>query len=504
MAIKKSARLVHAPGIHPGLMEKIRDAEKAELRGELPRELGGAQKITRPTIDVSTETRLKQTKTTGLVDGAQALGVDGRDILAKQAPFRPGEDLDEIWDTLSEGDKIRAGGVERFRLEMESTLRRRIPAWKKPHHIGGRLDQRNLDRLVGNLVAKIDGSASLLASDSRALMVTFFKQTAWVISVCLRQKIIAGITARELSDILNDWCDKLIYQELASRERAMGDRGVRRILGNVQFSDVLYDGFARDPTCSPKERLLARLIHVHQDLGYTAYAARVSFRGGRMHRAYSARIFSDELNRYRSLFTHSELNLAMHAIATHSLPELPFAHHRVMALVRVVDHLAPFAQYRIYKHFEDHKHLNPFLEAMRDAVTLRDWEAFIHAKQRFFAELPTTFDEPILVADLMASIAPFEKMFEPVDLGPWAGEATKLGIDFTENASGIVHATIRSESFAERFQILFDVQQSQLAAVARKSGVKISSFPEVRELRFAVQQADSSDAPGYGALLLKR
>jgi S-adenosylmethionine:diacylglycerol 3-amino-3-carboxypropyl transferase len=63
-------------------------------------------------------------RTIGLVDGKHMQGVDPREDLADQAGYLPGVDLDEVWDELSENQKIRAGSVERFRLELDTTIRR--------------------------------------------------------------------------------------------------------------------------------------------------------------------------------------------------------------------------------------------------------------------------------------------------------------------------------------------------------------------------------------------
>ncbi|MEE8410285.1 MAG: hypothetical protein V3T05_11810, partial [Myxococcota bacterium] len=352
MTIKKSVHPRQLPGIHPGLEQRLRDAEAAELRGETPRSLDEAHKITRPSLEATLPERKIQARTIGLIDPAHRTGQDGLAELADAAAFLPGTDLDAVWDTLNEADKIRAGATERFRLEMEAGLRQAAMPWEAPYRLGGRLDARALKRSMGNIMAEIEAYDYLLAPDSRRLLDTFVDETRKTIETCLRQKAIQGLESVAMHDILRDLVHKLIYQELASRRRAMGDRGIRRICGNIELAERVYAQLEHLPGFQPRQRLMMRIIHVHQDLGHTSYAARVSYRGGKLHRAYGARIFTDELNRYRTLLNQKELETSRSAVATHSSEEFPFTQSRVLALVRAIDHLAPFAPHRVYKHLE--------------------------------------------------------------------------------------------------------------------------------------------------------
>ena len=333
--------------------------------------------------------RRAQVRTIGLVDPAYRAAEDGLARIAEQEPFRPGVDLDDIWDTLGEADKIRAGAVERFRLEMEASLRLAAKPWQAPHLLGGRLDARALKRGLDNLAAEIAALEYMLAADSRALLARFVSETHKLLEQCLRQRAVQGIESAAMYDILRDLVHKLIYQELTSRRRGMGDRGIRRISGNIELADKVYEQLKRLPGYSPRQRLLMRIIHVHQDLGYTAYAARSSYRGGRLHRAYGARIFTDEINRLRVLLTHQELQLVRSAVATHSSEELPFAAMRVPALVRAIDHLAPFAPFRVYKHLEAIEGASDYLDDLLERARAGDMQRYCAAKDalaRFLAE----------------------------------------------------------------------------------------------------------------------
>ncbi len=476
------------------MQQRLREAEEAEQKGETPRLLDGAQRVLRPTPEASSLDRKAQVRAIGLVDPAYRAAQDGLAALAQADAFKPGVDLDKIWDTLSEAEKIRAGAIERFRLEMETTLRITARPYTVPHKLGGRLDARNLKRANDNLRSEIDAYSYLLAPDSYQLLLRFVDETHRLIDVCLRQRAIQGVDVVVLYDILRDWVQKLVYQELVSRKRGMGDHGIRRIISNIDLGDQLHAQLKRLPDYSPRERLLMRLIHVHQDLGYTAYAARVSFRGGKLHRAYGARIFNDDLNRYRSLFAHTELETARVAVATHSSEELPLMQMRVVALVRAVDHLAPFGLYRVYKHLETVPHASDYLDDLVERARNAEHERFAAAHAALGQLLVEVGMAPALRDDLLAAFRPFAVGAELVDLGAWAGQVNDLKLDL--NGNGAVFAKLNPDPFALRYQLLFDAQQEQLVRLVKACEQPVEPFPQEPLLKLT--------RPSLGSLILTR
>ena len=492
MVIRKSVH-PQAPPIHPGLAQKLREAVEAEARGETPRSTPSAQKVLRPSLEASTEARVRQVRTIGLIDPAYR-GADGKQAIAERAPFRPGVALDDVWDELGEAEKIRAGAVERFRLELEAALADASRPHVPPHKIGGRLDARNLRRAEDNIGAEIDALRHLLAEDARALLDRFVRETRELLESCLKQRAVQGLDAPTAYGLLRDLVHKLLYQELVSRGRGMGDRGIRRILGNVQLAEHVYAQLRRRPDFNIRDRLLMRITHVHQDLGFTAYAARVSFRGGKLHRAYGARIFTDEMNRYRPLLTHDELDQVRVAVATHSHEELPFSATRFLALVRAVDHLAPFAPHRVYKHLESLPGAADYLDDLLARARAGDVDRYLAAKEAFGGFLDRGPLAGPLAADILAAFRPFERQAELVDLGALAGEVRELRLDLA--APGVLTAVLEKDDFAFRYQALFDLQQEQLTRLASATGVSPEQLRGASRLRFA--------KPGSGALEIER
>ncbi len=492
MTIKKTVIGRGLPRIHPGLEQKLREAEDAEKKGRRVRTYDGIQRVTRPSLDASTEERAWQARTIGLVDPQYKLEGDALQPLAEQAAFRPGQDLDKIWDDLAEAEKIRAGATERFRLEMESALTRAGKELKEPHRIGGRLDARNLKRSAENVQAYVASFAEILAPDSYGLLLRFVEETRATLDTAMRQQAVQGVDAVFTYDLVRDLAKKLVYQELVSRRRGMGDRGIRRILANIQLGESLYAQLVPMGLATVRHRIMMRIIHVHQDLGHTAYAARVSFRGGRLHRAYGARIFVDETNRFRPLLTPGELDLVRAAVATHSSEELPFASEMVLAVVRATDHLAPFAPHRVYKHLEGVPGVTDYLDDMLARAREGDGVRYANIRSSLRRYLAESTDLPeTLRDDIIADFRPVDKGADFIDIGPMAGEVTGLSIEpRARGMSGRVLAQVTYDEFTAKYQGLFDHQQDQLTRLARTTRVDLDRASD--QVSFAVM--------GYGAL----
>ncbi|MEM6533172.1 MAG: hypothetical protein AAF654_11135 [Myxococcota bacterium] len=484
--IKKTATPRGLPAVHPGLQQKIREAEDAERSGRTPRRmLADLQKILRPTLDAREAIRKAQARTIGLIEPVYRAEADGLLEIADMPAFRPGANLDELWDTLSEQEKIRAGATERFRLELEATLKRAAKPWNPPHVIPKTLSGRILRHLAENSRSYAAAFDDLIAPDAYALLLRFIDETEELIRVAMRTGDLSGVGGNDMEELLRDLTQKLIYQELISRRRAMGDRGIRRICANIDLADQIYAPLIEQRKATLRDRLLMRVVHVHQDLGHTAYAARMSYRGGKLHRAYGARIFTDEMNRYRPLLTGPELTLARAAVATHADPSLPFSETLVLALVRAVDHLAPFAPHRAFVQVRDVPAIEEFLGDLVDRVNRGDREQFVAAKNAFGQYLAYESElSPVLLEDVLAGFRPFERMADPLDLGEAAGTVDQL--EFSPDGAGTLTATVRHDPFIKKYQILFDAQQEQLMRLVRQSGARFD--PEAPEMDLGTEE----------------
>ena len=459
------------------MQQKLREAEEAERTGSRPRRYDTAQKIIRTPPTTGEVSRLAQIRTLGLIEPFARANADGLAALVKEGvpiDHAAAENLDAHWDGLSEAQKIRLGATERFELEATFILDEASLGHALPHKLSGRLEARNHDRLDTNLGAYIANFDHLLAPDSRIQLRSFLQTCRELVAEGQKERVIRGINAEVLSDILFDWTKKLIYQELVSRQRGMGDRGIRRAYQNLAVTQGIYEFLRKSGSFDVKQELLARMVAVHQDLGHTAFAARMSYRGTKMHRAYSARLFEDARNRLRPMFRHAELEAGATIVATHSTPRFPLMEQIVLALVRMSDHLVPFMPGRIGLHFRDHPSAHPYLEDMLNRATGGDIDGYLRAKEALADQLASLELDRSLRADMMAAFRPIERMADPLGTAALHGTITSTRL-ITQSPGGL-ECTLSREPFAQRYSALFGEQQELLWRLAESCGLNLDQL----------------------------
>ena len=97
--------------------------------------------------------------------------------------------------------------------------------------------------------------------------------------------------------------------------------------------------------------------------------------------------------------------------------------------------------------------------------------------------------------DILAAFRPFERLADPIDLGPWAGTIAAVEVDL-ERPPGQVVVTLAPDEWARRYQVLFDYQQDQLLRLLRATGTTPTALASARELVCQVE--------GHGRLVLLR
>ena len=395
--------------------------------------------------------------------------------LAKQAPFRPGENLDDIWDSLSEEQKVQAGATERFRLEFEATIASALKNWQPPHQIGGRLDARALGRSQHNIENLIDECQFLLAPDSSELLERFNRENHALVDTCLKQRTLQGVPALDMHIILEDWVKKLIYLELVSRQRRQGDRGIRYVYGLIEHGEQFLKTFKAYPDFTPKEQFCLRLIQVHQNLGFTAYAARCSYRGGKLYRAYGARIFTDEINRYRQVLTHKEAELIRNAIVTQRTPEFPFQEERVLAAARLAYFLSPFNPYAVHLRIQNVTDALDYLQDMRERIENNDLSGLQAAQDAFarFLRDDANLSQP-LSEDMMAAFFPYTLSQEALQNTLLNGITNDL--NFADDHTSLT-LKIGCSEYQDQYNTLFAIGQERIKELLELGQAKENNNP---------------------------
>jgi hypothetical protein len=473
------------PPASPALMGKIHQAEKAQ-QAEQATEAHEAQEVKEVSLDAppskgADDVEPKKFKNQGIrgptfqpigmdPKQAQALGVlvlgddDGLDKITAE------QQIDDIWFSLSDKQRVVIGRAERFRVELEQKLLRMARSRMVPQIVKGQLSARLLERAKQNAKMELSRYEHLLSDDSRALVERFVEETSALIEASYRHDLIRGAPAEDLSDVQTDLVRKLVYQEMQSRLRRMGDRGIRHIIGSIDIQERIFDAMQGVVEMTPRDRFVGRVVQVHHDLGYTCHAAQVSYQAGRMHRHYSARIMNDEWNRYRRVMFSKDLQRVRDAVALHAHLDFELHEDLFASAVRIADHLMPFQNHWTHPRFAEVAGADALAQAFLDSVKTGDREQMQAPLREIYAAVnkhqgfSMNFKE-----DLLSGLRPFDRGAFTVDLGKLGGSFAGARYDAKDK---VLEVALKPEPARVTFQSIFDVGQDQLWFFLRKRGVE--------------------------------
>lgn len=418
---------------------------------------------------------------------AKALGIL---VLGEEEGIEKAEaeqQLDEIWYSLSDKERLAAGRTERFRVDMDSRLVRMQKRSDQGLVVKGQLSARTIERGRRNAILEMTRYQHLLAEDARMLLDRFIVETAGLIDSAYRGEQIRGAPSDDLAELQVDLVRKIIYQEVQSRLRRMGDRGIRHIMGNIDLTEQMFATLSAHVDISPKERFIARIVHVHHDLGYTCHAAQVSYQAGRMHRHYSARIFNDEWNRYRKVIAPRDLLRARDAVSLHAHLDYDWLGDPLGSCVRIADHLMPFQQHWTYPSLADIKDGPKLADDLYTALKHNERAAAGDIRQKLWdAVMKDGKFSALYKEDLLSGLRPFDKGSFTVELGQWAGVIS--GFRYSKELNQM-DVAVTPDDTRRALQVVFDVGQDQLFFFARKRGATEEDIRSGQPLRLRCREA---------------
>ena len=130
------------------------------------------------------------------------------------------------------------------------------------------------------------------------------KKLCSVVEECVRDGSLGDVTEEQLDSFLQEDMKRLLYQELETRRRSMGDHGIRHLVGNaVNTVDILEQlkqgGITKGTT--GKDKLMGMICQVNHDIGYTLGTVATNAADGTFHKTHSGTIAAAERDRYAKL-----------------------------------------------------------------------------------------------------------------------------------------------------------------------------------------------------------
>ena len=167
-------------------------------------------------------------------------------------------------------------------------------------------NRENLDRVIEKY------SAGVRSPIARKALEDYRDKLGEVIrEACSKGGGMENVSEKDFDAYLQEDMKRLVYQEVETRRRSMGDHGIRHLVGNALNSvDILGElqkgGVGQvgenGKVITGKDKLLAMSTMINHDIGYTLGQVALNAAKGGFHKSYSGQIALEEKDRYSKIF----------------------------------------------------------------------------------------------------------------------------------------------------------------------------------------------------------
>ena len=281
--------------------------------------------------------------------------------------------------------------------------------------------------------------------------------------------IFGDLPSQEFCDLLQLSVDDIMYQELNSWSRQLGDHGIRHIYGNIDIMGKIFDSINSESpgTISEKDKLNGIMTMIWHDYGYTSERSRSSIEGTKYHKIDSGKFFKHRENIYRK-FLGDDFDDVENYIINHDTPDIDWEDHPVLSAISCADNLALFYREKLptlFRRVEGSIHL---LEQMQFALRDNDDKKFNMFKAKLGGKIDNT-NLPEYTKYLLKKAAKEVSPYTPkVILSMLTGEISDIGYT---NKSGL-NVKIKYNDFESKLSKLYDQGQSKFVKLAETFNIK--------------------------------
>jgi len=186
------------------------------------------------------------------------------------------------------------------------------------------------------------------------------------------------VSAEKVDALIQDQMKNLIHQEIETHRRALGDHGIRHILGNSKNTHKIMDQLELGgKKFSGAERLAASLTQLNHDVGYTAGEAATSVKGTKRHQEFSEKLFEKEKQKYSEVLGKDLADKTQHWIKTHDAVDYNWNDNPIVSAIRLADNTSLFAEDKVPALFFRSQSATKTLGKMRLAMSLgKDYKSY--------------------------------------------------------------------------------------------------------------------------------
>lgn len=333
----------------------------------------------------------------------------------------------ENWKSLSHDERMALMDADAVDMRMAQELSRYRTEYDEPHDVGrGELKSTKLEHIRENAHARIDSLQEALTPETEQKMRDYVDK---YMVPTMQQATDEGwaADAADVNKMMSDNVDRLVFQEIESRKRQLGDHGIRHVLGNVEMANTILDD-PDMPQTTAMDRLLVNQALVIHDMGYTAGVVTQSFEATKYHELYSEKYAKQRgFDKLYGTAGASELN---RMVRTHAHTDLNWQSDPLASAVRTADNLSLFSKEKMPALFHEVPGATGELYRLQLAqVAGRGGDMLPQVKSNLHRLVDETDIDPRVKSELHSAADEVFPLSGKFTLGMEAGELKSLDYD---------------------------------------------------------------------------
>lgn len=391
--------------------------------------------------------------------GVPLVPIERKPFDTSTLPSDPNEITDEHIQSQATASDIYA--------QMDSNLES-IKSKSEPHFmkVSGKMNRENRRAIVENAKTESRRYEHYLSGDTTNLIRDHIDSMGDL----LRDKAFKNIDAADMDNLMRDSVQKLMHQEVEAAKKTFSDHGIRHVVGNIKRQNMILDAVGYE---SPRDRLMAAVIMINHDVGYTAPLVRsednaMSVKTSSKHPEMSGKIMEEQRDIWDrgKIFSEKEYDKIVDTIKTHDSTKIDMD-DMLATSTRISDNLAIFATDKLPSVFRYVDGAQDILVDMGVASREKDEKKFNGLRDDLHSRIDKT--EGIstnMKRDLKAATNTITAVTPKFTLGTMAGEINRISYRGDK-----IDVLVDYNEFDEVMQSVFDMGQRQTKKFLEDYGV---------------------------------
>jgi len=355
-------------------------------------------------------------------------------------------------------EKMSLASPVEIDARMDTELQKYRTPWQPPIDLGGKkLSSRSASRISKNAVGYIDSLSDALTPSTEDVLRRYATDIVPKDMRSLAKVEGLELDAGDMDTLVRSNIDKMVFQEIQSRKRQLGDHGIRHVVGNIENAHNMLDSIGfNDPLSGP----LVTQAFVDHDIGYTAGAASEpgEFQATQMHPEVSER-YAKANSQYKEIFG-DRVDALYHAIKTHGDSNLDWNGDPVLSSIRLADNISLFAKDKLPALFMDVP--GAMFELYRLQLSRQGEESSEESlpgiKKRLLERVDASGLDDRIKGELRQAVDEVGDITPKFTLGMLAGEVDSFAFD---KDAGVMDVNIQTRPEREILNGLFDMGERQ-------------------------------------------